>query len=168
MMPVVLPPLNADGLLPVGRHAAGLDDLRALFVDNAPFSPAREQAWRAFILYTELLWERLPDTRLWVDGGFVTHKPWAAPHDVDVAILVGQDDWNALSASDRVQLLTRIENPETGECRVQPMGGLVDAHLVPLGSDAAAQVFDRIWSRVKLEDGSIHPTASKGYVEVQP
>lgn len=84
----MIPQLTDQGLLPLGVHEATLDEVHKVFVDGAPFEPDRRRIFAALEIYAGMLWTELPSAVLWVNGGFVTHKQWAPPADVDVAVLV--------------------------------------------------------------------------------
>src|SRR4051812_43816270 len=77
----VLPDLTADGRLPVGRHETTLEELLERFVETAPNPERRLLLYRALVLYVDFVRVVFPGARLWIDGGFVTHKP-EAPEDI--------------------------------------------------------------------------------------
>ena len=106
-------------------------------------------------------------TKAWIDGGFITHKTWAAPHDADVALVFQPSV--AFNEEPVVPLLT-LRNVSAAELRLpatrlQPMGGLVDAFLVP-DQPAHTAIWHETWSSVKDANGAILPGKRKGYVEV--
>ncbi|MET9128018.1 hypothetical protein [Streptomyces sp. NPDC004528] len=168
----LIPPLTSGGMLPVGRHPASLDEIRDLFVTQAPHMARRVLIYSALELYVSLMRELVPRATLWVDGGFCTHKS-AVPKDVDLVVLAqgrdlehfGDEEWGRMR-----QLLT-LQDVEadiipTAEPRVQPMGGLVDASLADADSPEEREFFDELWSSVKGPDGKTVPGARKGYLEV--
>lgn len=164
VIPVVSGP---EALLPAGRHRTDLDEIEAYFVTGAPhFAAERTLVFAAFRTWVALMEQLLPNSRYWIDGGFVTHKAWAAPSDVDVTIMCQASALDALSADERTRLGGLLTVPAgPGRARFQPMGGLVDAFLV-IRSTQDAPYWHTLWSQVKGEDGSGIPTVSKGYLEV--
>ena len=142
------------------------------FVTQAPYREVRAQIFSALSLYMRLLQELVATGRLWLDGGFVTHKKWA-PKDVDVALVVDDALINALTVAQQARLLQLLTlqnvhaaSPSATARRLQPMGGLVDAFLIPEGNDPMKQLFDATWSRVTDQTGVVVPGVRKGYVEV--
>jgi hypothetical protein len=156
-----------EALLPPGRHRATLDEIEAYFVQAAPFNGERALIFQAFKTWVALVEQILPGSRYWIDGGFVTHKPWNAPSDVDVMILCKEETLNALRPDEQArlqQLLTAPASP--GKARVQPMGGLVDGFVTVRGSAGNADYWMEQWSRVKGADGSRILALTKGFLEV--
>jgi hypothetical protein len=161
--------LTSDGLLPVAVHPATLDEVEKVFVDAAPFMAQRGRIFRALVLYAEVVWERLPEAVLWVDGGFVTHKDWEAPHDADVAVLAAgyspndhPDDahlWTLQGVSVEEPMLDFVK-------RVQPMGGLIDGFFVPSEVEAAVDWWRQFWQRLR-RPGLPDLLNAKGFVEVR-
>jgi hypothetical protein len=94
-----IPPLNSNGLLPVGLHEATLYDLRRQF-------GVFQETDRRIQLFGRLdeLVGALQRSKLFValiiDGSFVTAKP--QPEDIDLIVVLHRDhDWTAdLGASD--------------------------------------------------------------------
>ena len=168
---MALPPLTAEGVLPASTspHPSDLAELRSLFVDAAPaFRTERAQVFTALELHLSLARDRLgAGTRAWIDGGFITHKTWAAPHDADVAFIVPP---NISMVVDEVMPLLTLKDVSAAEprlttVRLQPMGGLVDAFLVP-DQPASLAIWHDTWSSVKDASGAIAAGQRKGYVEV--
>ena len=166
---VAIPPSVAGALgydiLPLGRHVATFDEIRAKLVDGAPHSDARRLIFDALVVYADLVWRLLPTATLWVDGGFVTWKP-DPPHDVDVLIVV-EPTTPVVSVDDLAPLLTHrevnYELPIRGfVSRLQPMGGLVDGWLTSSGNQDMMSFWDGWWST--LED--VGTGELKGYLEV--
>ena len=156
-----------EGLLPAGRHRATIDEIEMYFVVDAPFSERRALVFQALKTWLALVEQLLPGARLWVDGGFVTHKPWNGPSDVDVMILCQADDVNRLSATQQIDLENLLTQPAgPGRARSQPMGGLVDAYLTFRGPSGNADYWMRQWSQVKGRDGSEIRSLTKGFLEV--
>lgn len=159
----LLPQLTSEGRLPPGRHRATFQDVHDRFVASAPFSQERELVFRALVIWAQRVWSIFPDARLWVDGGFVTHKEWAAPKDVDVTCIVRSS--NVLSVDDAT-LATLLTHRGPDGARVQPMGGLVDGFLACRGVPEDITRWDAQWSRVLDEERREIEGARKGYVEV--
>ncbi len=167
-----LPDLTADGVLPLGAHEATWDEIEEAFVTGAPFWEARALIFDALRVYARLIWARFPDAVLWVDGGFVTHKSWAAPHDVDVAVVVpnavgydpaaepdGPSLWTLLDVSAARPSVTSHE-------KVQPMGGLVDGFFVQAENGPLVSFWHGWWQRRRQESGPDLIDA-KGFLEVR-
>lgn len=157
-----LPPQQQPYLLTWG-------EVHELFVVKAPYRERRQRIFAALQLFADSVWEIVPDARLWIDGGFTTHKEWGAPEDVDVVIL-----GNALSPQMKATLLHQgLLTMEKLDFQVnskimhipslRPFGGLVDAYL----ADSKREDFWRAqWSRVKGPDGKVIDGLKKGFVEV--
>lgn len=151
-------------------YAATLDVVHDVFVARAPFQNERQVVFDALVVYATCVWGILPGARLWIDGGFLTLKDWAAPADVDVAVVVDK-----ITPQDKGRLATRgllTFATVTAEIDgftlpafegLKPMGGLVDAYLA---TSATQEVFKWQWSRVRGPDGLAVPDAMKGFVEV--
>ncbi len=156
-------PVGPYGLLPAGCHRATLDEIADVFVKRAPFAGERDRLWSTFLTYLDGVWAHLPSARLWIDGGFVTHKVWAAPHDVDVCLVVRSSEIDAVPDAVLDGMLTKFSSSGG---RIQPMAGAVDAFVAMRGSAEDQQYFRNQWSRVKGPDQSEVPGTEKGYVEV--
>lgn len=161
-----LPPMTADGYLPAaaGPYFATIDEVRGIFVDAAPNQARRERVFRALGIWMELVGELYGSGRVWIDGGFVTHKA-DAPDDVDVAFLPDDREraTTAIASAHGLGLLT-MQNLmcDIGSViRLQPVGGLVDAFLVDAEDDLDVENAAWLFSQVK---GVKH--ARKGFVEV--
>jgi hypothetical protein len=164
--------LRPDGMLPPSAepHTATLEEIYDLFVAAAPFRERRELVFRGLLLYAELVSQTFSSARLWINGGFTTHKTWAAPNDVDVATIIPVHEytkaiskeslplWTMLEVSARQPTLDRVD-------RIQPLGGLLDSFFVP-SIDAHIAAWHATWQRVKGQDGNIIEDATKGFVEV--
>lgn len=165
------------GIMPAGAHPATLPEVRAAFVDAAPADQrsARHRVFRALELHIESMLELLPGATIWLDGGFVSHKTWAAPEDADVVYFADLDQLERLSAEELMPLVTTSgvdgalggssSGSRMGVPRLQPMGGLVDA-FVALRDPVQFSHWGGIWSTVKGADGAVVRGASKGFVEV--
>lgn len=167
-----LPSLNDEGLLPVELHVTTLDEIERVFVREAPFSNERALIFDALRIYARLVWARFPEAVLWVDGGFVTHKDWAPPKDVDVTVvLTGMADYDPHEHPEDVPLWTLMDvsagRPSLASIeRVQPMGGLVDGFYAPGDNAATVTFWTGWWKRLSKQDGQVVPNA-KGFVEVR-
>lgn len=158
--PRLLTLMNGD-LLRQGRHVATLSEVEEAFVLHAPFESERRLVWDAFLVYRQLVGKHLPSARYWVNGGFVTHKTWAAPRDIDVCVVAQADE---LAVVDEAidHLFT-----DPGPPRAQPMGELVDGFLIVSGARDHVLYWSELWTRVRLEDGTADPDRRKGYLEVR-
>ncbi len=160
---------GVEALLPPGRHRATLAEIEAYFVTTAPYDQRRVIVFQALRTWLALVDQLLPNSRYWINGGFVTHKPWAAPSDVDVMILCKENVLNALSIEEQAQLDRLLTVPASpGRPRIQPMSGLVDGFLTVRGyvGSGDAAFWMKQWSRVKGADGSAITSLSKGFLEV--
>ncbi|WP_394297268.1 DUF6932 family protein [Streptomyces rimosus] len=167
----MIPALTESGLLPPGRHAATMDEIEQLFVDQAPHAGHRRRIFRGFELYVDMVKDVLERGTFWVDGGFCSHKA-APPEDLDLAVLVDPSlpltdkDWERLVPLFTLQGVQAQGGPVSWAKRVQPMGGLIDSFLVVAGVPEQEAVWDATWSSVKGPDGQLIPGAVKGYLEV--
>jgi len=151
--------------LPPGLHAATLDEIEERFVLAAPFTDRRRLIYDAFRLWHEIVSGIVPDARLWVDGGFVTHKHWAPPSDVDVTVMLRPDDLNNLTHEDQQRLDLMFTKP--GPPRQQPMSGLVDAFVCLRGDVDRTLYWREHWSTVLDENRARITGTQKGFVEVR-
>ncbi|WP_108719513.1 hypothetical protein [Miniimonas sp. S16] len=163
--PVSRLPLRAQlvgELLRLGRHRASMAEVEEVFVVGAPFEAERRILWDAFKAYRSVALAHYPSARFWVNGGFVTHKTWAAPHDIDVCVVVPGAEVLAVGQAGEHLWTT------PGPPRIQPMAGLVDGFL------AVAEMLDDLnywrsmWTSVTDSDGTADPGRRKGYLEVEP
>lgn len=170
--------------LPPGRHPATWDEIEDLFVDRAPHRQSRGITFEALRHWAYSCWALFPSARLWVDGGFVTHKQ-DAPLDADVFAVLNEAEVASVSAAMNAELDALRVSP-TAKCptlvrfsglwtlqlvtaysgavmdvipRVQAYGGHVDAFWSVEGNLAALDVFHENWS---MGLGQI----PKGYLEV--
>ncbi|SKC47501.1 DUF6932 family protein [Plantibacter cousiniae (nom. nud.)] len=148
--------------LPEGIHVADLAEVEARFVDAAPFAAERAHVFAAFRVWGDLVRTLVPEARMWVDGGFVTHKPWAAPSDVDVTFLVTPAALNALSPAEQAQ----VEKLLTGD-GYKPMSGLVDAYLITRGDVDRTVYWRDWWATVVDERHEPVQGVKKGFLEVR-
>lgn len=154
-------------VLPPGRHSATMDEMRAVFVEAAPFSEERAVIFGALESWLSIMATLIPNSRYWVNGGFVTHKAWAPPKDVDVVVLCAPTALNALDEQQQITFDSLLTEDEGGR-RIQPMGGLVDGFYTIRGTDGdgSPSYWNTMWSRVKGPDGEPVLDLSKGFVEV--
>lgn len=161
---LVLPAMTEEGRLPAGRHQATFDDLRQRFVEEAPNRARRELIFRALLVYADIVRSLLPEARLWINGGFVTHKP-EAPKDIDVVIV---SEAPATVTIEQVAPLLTLqavasERPKLEVERLQPVGGLIDAFFANATVRDLLDYWDGHWSKVN----GAPDTERKGYVEVR-
>jgi hypothetical protein len=167
-----LPEVNAQGFLdPAPQPYLGsLDDLHQRFVVESPnHNEERRKVFAALRLHLELLSDIGGSAKVWVDGGFITHKA-AAPNDVDVVYLCRDEQhMGQMLRSNRIWGLLTLQqvifgSPVAGGLpRLQPVGGLVDAFLA---LPASYMYWAGLWSSVKGPDGRRAPGVRKGFVEV--
>jgi hypothetical protein len=169
----VIPSLGADARLPKGRHAASLAEVEEVFVVNAPNAQERARLFEVLGHYLAQLRNIFGSGVLWLDGGFVTHKT-EVPDDIDLALALTAAEVNGLPAEQRIKLpqLLTLQGASvpmfSGPIpRIQPMGGLIDAHVVDLSDPASIAVWHETWSRVTdPATKKVIPGAVKGYLEV--
>lgn len=80
-----IPPLQANGTLPVGEHHATLAELLAAFPATTPERQELNRALQDALPAFQQLKILAPDMIVYVDGSFVTSK--RSPVDVDLLIL---------------------------------------------------------------------------------
>lgn len=163
------------GLLPAaaGAYSASFQEIEQQFVVQAPNSVERADIFAALCVWATRVRATFGSGRIWIDGGFVTHKA-PPPHDVDVVFIPDDPDRvnDELLLAQGYELLTLQQlfflHPGTGGTleRLQPVGGLVDAFIADPRRADALQYWHALWSAVKLIDGSISQDQTKGYLEV--
>lgn len=155
-----------NGLLPVGAHSATLDELHGTFVSSAPNTIERQRLFDALKAWVGAMKQLGVSGVLWIDGGFVTHKP-TAPNDVDVVLRIEQSKLDQLSEDDYAIFLSLLtSSPEDG-ATIKPIGGLVDAFYSPWSKLHRTRYWHELWSRVKGPDDEEVPGVKKGFVEVK-
>jgi hypothetical protein len=171
---VAIPPVGGPyATLPAGRHPATLEQVYEIFVENAPFRTEREVIFGALALYANLLRNACSDLALWVNGGFISHKPWAAPKDADVVCVVPSAQYSNMCSNPLVLSLITLQgvsasSPPVTISRLQPMAGLIDGFIIE-DVPASTDLWHFNWSLVKDEHGNLLPPATrKGYLEVRP
>jgi hypothetical protein len=152
--------------LPKGIHVATLEEIEERFVRDAPFPERRKIVFNAFRLWHEVVSGMLPGAKYWVNGGFVTHKSWAAPNDVDVVVLVKTEDLKALSLDQERAIELLMTKP--GTPRVQPMSGMVDAFICVRGNVERTLHWREFWSTLADENKKPIEGVQKGFLEVRP
>lgn len=171
----MLPPLDpTTGHLPAtgSPHACTLDDIHERFVVGAPFEERRQRLFEALRLYAAMIWDIFPDARLRINGGFITHKRWAAPDDVDIAVLCPTATQAQIEAAVGGPLFTvigaqgKIMGHSVAFSKAHVMGGLIDAFPILPSLPASEATFHRLWSGVTDQNKQPIAGASKGYVEV--
>lgn len=176
-----MPEMQADLLPPCvfpQPYQCTVAELHERFVKQAPFPEQRELLFDALRIYNTLVWRFFPQARLWINGGFVTHKRWAAPGDIDVAIIIRLEDYTALPEEAKAelnQLLTlqdvSASSPDFAHLRrLQPMGGMIDGFIGVDTGDPGHQPSLRAWfeqwSGVTDEHKQPRHGVRKGFVEV--
>lgn len=186
-----LPPIDSTtGFLPPGLHRCSWAEFERTFVDSAPHSNQRRKRLRALELWVDCLDELLPNSTLWLDGGFVSHK-FSPPFDIDVVAKVQTAAWETVVADIDAELLafqawatggqqgyppktpfaTQLSGLMTHQDvtvgnaylpRIQPFGGRVDGFIIPANQSASLAAFYKDWM-IDAASG-----ASKGFVEVIP
>lgn len=161
----------ATGWLPPGAHPATLSEIHATFVVAAPFSAERELIFRAMSVYLDILAPRFAAPRILLNGGFTTHKTWAAPQDADLAIGLSTPDFKTAYHPNNHPLLTLgdggVNRPQNMQLlKLQPMGGLVDSYFFPSKLANHVRYWEDHWGKVKDQNGVEMVGARKGFVEV--
>lgn len=168
----MIPPLDATtGLLPVGIHQATLAEVHTTFVQNAPFPDERELVFKALSVYLDILSTRFQPQRVFLNGGFVTYKTWAAPKDADLAIGLSSADYKSTFAPENISAWTLggVSVTEPGSYvvpKIQPMLGLVDGYFFPNALPAFRAYWEDFYGKVKDQHGNEIPGVRKGFVEV--
>ncbi|BBY43238.1 DUF6932 family protein [Mycolicibacterium celeriflavum] len=173
---MAIPPTGGRyATLPVGRHQATFEQVYEAFVENAPFRDDREVIFEALTLYAKIVANLCPGLALWVNGGFITHKSWAAPKDADVVVVVPQAHYPNVCSNPSVWTYITLQgvivsDPSTGGGRIgriQPMAGLIDGFIIS-DDPTLSDVWAYRWSLVNDEDGNLLPdTTRKGFLEVK-
>jgi len=175
----VIPPIDPETRLLPPRadkspYPTTIEEVRQVFVVDAPFPQRRAMIFAAFELYARILWMYLPNARLWLNGGFVTYKN-VAPHDLDVAFLADSSDLTAVFSreSDALSLLTfqgvsAVAPNMANVKRLQPIAGLIDSFMVQADNPLAVQTWKDRWSIASTPDGDgYRRDLFKGYLEVR-
>ncbi len=83
-----IPPLNSDGLLPVGIHETTLDEIRQRF-GSFQGSDQRSHLFARLLELASAMQRSGIFESLLIDGSFVTDKP--APNDIDLIAVLRPD-----------------------------------------------------------------------------
>lgn len=133
----------------------------------------------------------LPNSTLWLDGGFVSHKA-DPPFDIDVVAKVKTAAWATVAAdadaemqafqtwaaagqsgyAPKTPVVTQLSGLMTHQDvavgggayfpRIQPFGGRIDGFIIPADQSAALASFHSDWMT------DVSSGTSKGFVEVRP
>nr|WP_209447713.1 hypothetical protein [Rhodococcus qingshengii] len=151
--------------------------MRTRFVDEAPEATRerRELIFDAVQLHIKLLRRlfRGHPVRLWINGGFTTHKAWT-PRDADLAVIVPPEAYSKAEKDVALPLWTLSDVEATRGTKgirvvtpkMHTMGGLTDAYVFRSDRPHAIELIRRDWSLVKTKDGTTVPGQAKGIVEV--
>lgn len=147
-----------------------LEEVEYTFVTgpDVPYPDERRRLFTALQLWSAAAWAIWPKAELWINGSFVTHKPWGPPQDVDVCIA---DTYGRITArqSRAVSLLTLLEvnvsQPSGSHRKIQPFGGMIDGFTVALNVAASVALWDDQWSELRDREKK-RVLGRKGYVKV--
>lgn len=89
----------STGLLTPGMQSCSWGEIVTTFVENAPNRPRRELQMKALEVYVARIDELLPDSTLWLDGGFASLKP-DPPFDIDVVVVAKPGEWGGAHEGD--------------------------------------------------------------------
>lgn len=158
--------------------AATMDDVRSVFVDQGPESQrsARDLRLRALELHAEVVGKLFhgDPIRMWVNGGFLTHKDWRSPADVDVVYLVPPEQIGKATKHRALPLWTLSKasgiiggegGADFNDATIKPGFGFVDAYIAA-DTPLMRKYWSLQWSTVKGPDGNIIDGRRKGFVEV--
>ena len=158
-----LPPLGVPCTYP-----ASLQEIEERFVIGAPFCNERKYLFKALELFCRNIWNILPEAEVWVNGGFVTHKSWAAPKDIDVCVLYSI--LNIDNIADKIlqnSTLQNIFHPTFGYIeRIQPYGGMLDVFFVDPTDSARVKYWHDTWLTIKDKNGNISEGNRKGFIRI--
>ena len=150
-------------LLPPGAHPATLDEIYEVFVQDAPFRVERERIWSAVLPWATQVSAYFPGAQIFMDGGFVTHKDFAAPSDVDFCLGIQPEQYQSLQDWEKSKVFTIRRE---GKDPLRPYGGLIDAFAFPRDNEARRAYWDIWWSSIRGSNRQIMQGSTKGYVEV--
>lgn len=150
-------------LLPANIYPATLDEIESMFVTQAPFGADRRVVFDAFVQWLHGFDALFPGSTMWLNGGFVTHKTWAPPRDVDVAV---HADASVVSTWDPALIAVFRSFLTDRRSGTQPMGGLVDAFWFVSGDPQRERYWEDQWGKVRGPDRSTAVGVQKGFVEV--
>lgn len=174
MLSLVIPTLEASGLLPPGRFRTTVDEVEARFVTSAEFasSATREDVWQNFLELVALIKKlRVRVPAAWIGGSFTTAS--LDPPDADVSILI---DRSKISSTDTYPKVLRL----VGNTKKQ--GLALDAFVIqwwPEGDDTRIPSgyllergkWDDFWQRhvpkaERVPAQRHHAMPVRGYLEV--
>jgi hypothetical protein len=169
-VPPTLPPA-------ISPYRCDLEDVRRRFVEEAPAEQQRRRGdlFSVLELHSRMVagLARGEEVRMWINGGFLTHKDWRLPRDVDVVYLIPRDAlpqavrpgryglWTLTDVSGRIGNSNMMFESDV----LRPGFGLVDAYVAP-DSLASRLLWSDSWSKVRGPDGETIPGRSTGVVEV--
>jgi hypothetical protein len=164
-------------LLPAGVYPATLAEVRQRFVDQAPESTRERRTliFEALDLHLKVV-KRLftgHDISIWLDGGFVTHKPMP-PRDADIACLVPGAALSVAQREAALPLWTLADvtarwggsGPVISTAKLHTLGGLTDAFVVNRDNVSNVELARRQFSQVLGSDRMEIASLEKGFVEV--
>ncbi len=162
-----LPALDPHGLLPVSpttSHQASLQEVEALFVDEAPsHQQQRRDVWDAYVLWARRAAHHFGHGQAWLAGTFVTHlhrEPSlrvaffpSTPSMVGNAVRRGDVGLGLLTLGD---LFYMFPSPGGTVETLRPVGGILDTQL---GSTEHSDGWDAMWSLVGGAQGHLQLAA---------
>ncbi|MEE3126370.1 MAG: hypothetical protein VX494_04090 [Actinomycetota bacterium] len=170
---MTLPPLDGQGLLPVGRHATDPQELHDVFVDGAPSHKSlREDLLAAYLVWSVRVHQCFGPGRVWLGDTFATH--WVEDPALRVCFFPAQPIMaeKALTSGDSAMGLLTLEDviystPSPGGhiTQMKAVGGMLDASL---GIDELATDVDLLMSLVVGRRPGRPPLAAvTGYCELR-
>ncbi|GFG72727.1 DUF6932 family protein [Mycobacterium botniense] len=174
----MLPPCGDDelGLLPPSPnpYPATLNEIHQRFVLEAPEQTRERRSliFEALRLHVAMMRRLFKHCRIWLAGGFVTHKA-DPPRDADLAFLLPARLMSHALSQTALPLWTLADvtgrigagGPLGLTPRLQPCLGLTDSFLVNSESLANVEYWRRLWSSVIDRSGAA-TVRTKGFVEV--
>ena len=177
----MIPPITADGHLPLGRHRCDLGELEQTFVLDAQFrsSAVRKEIFGDLCQVIELFNAFGTDLMelVWVGGSFTSDKP--DPGDIDCLFMLDQEVFDSLSNTQRAKLLKLKRKDYVREkfnLKVEPFILVREEFENPWEKDwvaekavhylAARGAWDDWWQRIRGTAGGTSSTPVRGYLEV--
>lgn len=177
----MIPPLTADGHLPLGRYRCDLGELEQTFVTDAQFqaSAVREEIFGDLVQVVELFKAFGADLieLIWIGGSFTSDKQ--NPGDIDCLFMLDEVVFNGLSNSQRTKLLKLKRKNYVREkfgLKVEPFILVREEFENPWEKDwvaekavyylAARGAWDDWWQRIRGASGGTSGTPVRGYLEV--
>lgn len=158
-----LPPMRADGHLPIGRHSAPLEAVGDRFVRQAPGTWDREGLFRVLCRHLKALTGVTGSTSVWLGGGLISHSPTAEEEVMVLGLCRDKEHLRrCLRDPASVSLLTVddaiIGSPfMAGTGPLLPFGGDIDASLA---EPSEVDIWHRTFSWLSDD-------RERGYVEVR-